>query len=102
MSVVSSVGVLPKAVIAALVGTVAGATAGVLSIRQPSATVNVSASPAGSAAVKTVITHSDDRSSAPYVSKPAPETTEPADVMQRARTLARRPDVAALISLRED
>jgi hypothetical protein len=124
MSVESSAGLLPKAVIAALVGIVAGGTAGVWSLRHPAASVNAAA-PAVSAATPvatpSAATLTTDAGAGPSPSTslptrvaPAPQPTrapanaaapsvdDKADVLERARTLARRPDVTALMALRED
>ena len=102
------VGVVPKAVIAALVGTVCGVTAGVWSLRQPAAKVSSSAS---SVATPATAIATDNRlnstSSAPAAAKTdetlrSASTEDDARVLQDARTLARRPDVAALMALRDD
>jgi hypothetical protein len=109
MSVANRSGVLPKAIIAALVGTVAGGTAGVWSLRQPVASVNVSASPLSAREVTTARMADGDpaRLSSATLLKQASPTASPtahddADVLQRARTLARLPDVTALIALRNE
>jgi hypothetical protein len=118
MSVVSRARVVPKAVIAALVGTVGGAAVGVWSLRQPATRANISASPLVAPAMKTAVSESDAGSSrSTSLPKPIPTATETtgaptnaappssvddAQVLQRARTLARHPDVTGLIALRED
>ena len=124
MPVQSSAGLLPRAVIAAVVGSVAGGTAGVWSLRRPAASVNAAA-PAVSAASPvatlsaTTRTTGDGAGSSPSTSLPtrvaptpqptavltnaaAPSADDKADVLQRAQTLARRPDVTALMALRAD
>lgn len=117
MSVVNNAGVLPKAAVAVLVGAVVGGVAGVWSLRQPAASANISASPVAGPAVK-VVTAGDAGSpqsaSPPKAVPTATETTgartnttspsaeDDAQVLQRARTLARHPDVTGLIALRED
>jgi len=87
---------LPKAVIAALVGSVAGGIAGVWSLRAPAATISAAA-PAPSPPAATA-----DTIRVP----PVDVATQPVDaegsVLERARTLARRPDVMALMALREE
>ena len=110
MSAVNRAGVLPKAVIAALVGTVAGVTAGVWSLRQPGASVVATPS------ATTLMTDGETQSSPSLRKRVAPDT-EPTGaranaaaassdddvrVLQRARTLARQPDVTALLALRDD
>ncbi len=96
------------AFVAALIGTVIGAVAGVWSLRQPAAGVSISASPASQRAM-TSTTHAGAESS--QLTQPRPPSTiniapssagEDGRVLQRARTLARRPDVTALIALRDD
>lgn len=103
MSVVSRAGVLPKALVATLVGCVAGGIAGVWSLRQPPAAVNVSAAAAPPVAA-TPRTGDDAASTrSPSVAKrAAPATDDDASVAERARTLARRPDVTALMALRDE
>ena len=86
------------------------------SLRQPAASANISASPVAGPAVK-VVTAGDagsPRSASPANAVPTAETTgartnttspsaeDDAQVLQRARTLARHPDVTGLIALRED
>jgi len=108
MSAANKAGVLPKAVIAALVGTVAGGTAGVWSLRQPAASVNVSAVPVSAPKVTTTRVADRDAarlSSTALVNQASPPTSsatvqDDADILQRARTLARLPDVTALMALR--
>src|SRR5436305_9729807 len=91
MSVANRAGVLPKAIIAAFVGTVAGGAAGVWSLRQPAAGMNVSASPLPAPQVTTT-----------HITKGVAAAHDDADVLQRARKLARLPDVTALIALRNE
>jgi hypothetical protein len=122
MPIESSAGLLPKAVVAALVGSVAGGSAGVWSLRRP-ASVNTAAPVS---AVSPVATPSatqpatDARASAPpspslsmrvatapqptraATNATAPSADDESHVLQRARTLARRPDVTALMALRDD
>jgi len=105
MPIESSAGLLPKAIVAALVGSVAGGTAGVWSLRRPAAHTNA-------AAAVSVPTASLPKpvAAAPVVPIPqsargrtnAPPEDHGADVLDRARTLARRPDVTALMALRAD
>jgi hypothetical protein len=98
---VSSAGLLPKAVIAALVGSVAGGGAGVWSLRRPAASVNAAA--LAVSAISPVATPSPTPQ--PTRARPnaaAPSADDDAHVLQRARTLARRPDVTALMALRDD
>jgi len=114
---VSEAGVLPKAAVAVLVGAVAGGVAGVWSLRQPAASANISASPVAGPAVKVVTAGAAGSSRSTSLTTQVPPATEPAgahtnpapssadddaQVLQRARTLARHPDVAGLIALRED
>ncbi|HJZ76083.1 MAG TPA: hypothetical protein VKE51_30315 [Vicinamibacterales bacterium] len=134
--------VVPKAIIAAIVGTLAGGAAGLWSLRRPPAIVNTSsaapmraASPVAAQppAAPAMNAAADASRSGPMAVAPAPpagartEAGAPpahapqaaarsataaapvvaaadgdAPVLQRARTLARRPDVTALIALRED
>lgn len=89
--------VASRAVIAALVGIVAGVTAGVWSLRQPAASASVSASPVAAPAAATLMTATQART----IAAP-PSADDDAQVLQRARTLARRPDVTALMALRDD
>jgi hypothetical protein len=100
MSVVSSAGVLRKAVIAALVGIVAGVTAGVWSLRQPAASASVSASRVAAPAAATLMTATEPTRA--RTNPASPSADDDAQVLQRARALARRPDVTALMALRDD
>src|SRR5215475_4073052 len=100
MSVPSKV--LPKAIIAALVGAMAGATAGVWSLRQPAPSASVTASPATAPRVTTRMTDSGAGSPSTSLPKQAVSADDDTGLLQRARTLARRPDVTALIALRDD
>jgi hypothetical protein len=124
MPMESRAGVLPKAVVAALVGIVAGGTAGVWSVRRPAASVNATAptvSAASPVATPSATTRATDDGAGSSLSTslakriaPAPQPTpvrtnaaapsadDEAHVLQRARTLAQRPDVTALMALRED
>jgi hypothetical protein len=117
----SRAGVLPKAVIAALIGSVAGGTAGVWSLGRPAATtpatdVGAGSSPSPSLLKRVAPTPQPTRArtnaaaslaqdpAAPVapLGAPAPSADDEAHVLQRARTLARRPDVTALMALRDD
>ena len=105
MSAVSRAGVLPKAVIATLVGTVAGATAAVWSLRQPTAGVKLSASPAATSSPSTSLPKQAAPATEPTRARtdaPSSSADDTAQDLQRARTLARRPDVTALMALRDD
>jgi hypothetical protein len=106
MSVKSRDAVLPKAVIAALVGSIAGGLAGIWSLPRPVASVNAAApvSPAAppmatSSAQKPVTLAPEPALARTNAAAP---TADDANVLQRAQTLARRPDVMALIALRAD
>jgi hypothetical protein len=117
MSAASSAGVLPKALIATLVGSVIGGAVGVWSLRRPAASANATAS-AVVAPSRATTTTGASAGSSPSTTSPTQvaTTTEPraltnavappaeADpqVLQQARTLARRPDVTALMALRDD
>jgi hypothetical protein len=109
---VSRAGILPKAIVAALVGTATGGAAGVWSLRQPAAKLN------GSATAPAMTTHAVTRLS-PTTALPAriESRIEPtsahadaavslpnddAQALQRARALARKPDVSALMALRDE
>jgi hypothetical protein len=96
---------LQKAAIAALVGSVAGGTAGVWSLRRPSASVNAAA-PAVSAASPPPAPLAKPVAPAPQptqvVANAAAPSVDEAHVLQQARTLAQRPDVMALMALRND
>ena len=95
MSIANSAGFLPKAIVAALAGSVAGGTAAVWSRHVPAGRVDavapVSAPPVAVPAVGAV-----DRVDRVDRVDPVDD-----DTLQRARTLARVPDVMALIALRE-
>jgi hypothetical protein len=95
MPVKSSADFLLKAVIAALVGSVAGGAAGVWSLRSP--TTSVSAAPA----VRTADA-SPQQPTRAHTNAAAPAAEDEAIVLERAHTLARRPDVMGLIALRND
>ena len=117
MSAASRAGILPKALIATLVGSVIGGAVGVWSLRRPATSANATASP-GVAPSPAATTSSASAGSSPSTTSPTQvaTTTEPraltnavaptADgdpqVLERARTLARRPDVTALMALRDD
>src|SRR5689334_5318952 len=108
MSVVSRAGVVPKAVIAALMGTLAGAAAGIWSLTRTPANASVSASspdrapraPASTSAPKPLPVATEATAPRPTAAPAAAE--DDTQLLQRARTLARRPDVTALLALRED
>jgi hypothetical protein len=124
MPMESRAGVLLKAGVAALVGIVAGGTAGVWSLRRPAASVNAATptvSAASPVATPSATSRATDDSAGSSLSTsmakgiaPAPQPTpvrtnaaapsadDDAQVLQRARTLAQRPDVTALMALRED
>ncbi|HMF94141.1 MAG TPA: hypothetical protein VKE96_07605 [Vicinamibacterales bacterium] len=142
MPAISSAGVVPKAAIAAIIGTLVGGTAGLWSLRRPAANVNAVASvptatpvaapsnPAAAAGAAATASSSQPnpatspqppaRASAATPAAPdaaaavrpaaapaapaasATTTDDEARVLQRARALARRPDVTALIALRDD
>jgi hypothetical protein len=129
MPLESSAGLLPKALLAALVGSVAGGTAGVWSLNRPVASMNAAAPAASPVAAPgaphvatpsaTTATTDNDIDSSRSTSLPtrvtpkpqaapirtnaaAPSANEETNVLQRAQTLARRPDVAALLALRDD
>ena len=101
----SRAGVLPKALIATLVGIGIGVTAGVWSLRQSATRANVSVSPVVAPAKKEaslptqVATATEPTRARTDVS---PSTNDDAHVLERARALARRPDVTALMALRDD
>jgi hypothetical protein len=112
MTVESRAGLLSKAVIAALVGSVAGGIAGAWSLRRPAASVNAgapavsAASPVATPSAATPTTDGDAGSTQPATgvrtNAAAPSADDEALVLQRARTLARGPDVTALMALRDD
>jgi len=89
------VGILPKALIAALIGGVTGGTAGMWSLRQPAARTTRSTS------LQTPIEPTTQPVPA-HTSAAVPSSSDQSQVLQRARTLARRPDVTALLALRDD
>ena len=109
MSVMNRTGIVQKAVIATLAGTAIGITAGVWSLRH---------TPTAARAVTKPTTDSDTSSSRstsvpkqvaavtdptpPPIGTPVPSADDDAHVLERARTLARRPDVTALMALRDD
>ena len=106
MSVVNRAGVLPKAVIATLVGTGIGITAGIWSLHQSSTRANLSVSPAVARAKKgtslpTQVAVATEPTRESTDASPS-STNDDAHVLERARALARRPDVTALIALRDD
>ena len=138
MRVISSAGVVPKAAIAAIVGTLVGGTAGLWSLHRPVASDNAVASvpaatpvPARPKAVHPVDAaatassqpnpaaspqpppaHASAAAPAAHDAAAAVRPAAPAApaataddegrVLQRARALARRPDVTALMALRDD
>ena len=132
MSAQNKTALIRNAAIAALIGSTVGAATGLWSLRAPTATTTTTTTTAAPAPVITaaapVVTAATAAADSPKVSVtartntaapslPSPvqatvqsETTAPAadttrddeDVLQRAGRLARRPDVAALLALRED
>jgi len=114
MPVQSSPGFLPKAVLAAVVGSVAGGTAGVWSLARPAASVNAAAPVVSAASPVVTPPATTPPTSLPKGVAPTPQPTQVltnaaapsagdnADVLQRAQMLARRPDVTALMALRDD
>src|SRR5580765_6210526 len=115
MPVQSSAGLLPRAVIAAVVGCVAGGTAGMWSLPRPSASLNAAAPAASTAspvatppATTASVSLGTQVAQAPppptrfSANAPSPSASGDGDVLERARALARRPDVTALMALRDD
>src|SRR5262245_22505144 len=142
MRAISSAGVVPRAAIAAIVGTLVGGTAGSWSLRRPAASVkairsvpvaspiappyqaahaagaappasasqpNPAASPQPPARASAATPAAHDAAAAvrpaaaPAVAAASVATPDDeARVLQRARALARRPDVTALMALRDD
>lgn len=102
MSTASRARVFPKAVIAALVGTAAGAAAGVWSLRQPAPSVKAETTESSSSTVAATQAPPATESTRARTNETPPSTDDDPDVLQRARTLARRPDVSALMALRDD
>jgi hypothetical protein len=97
--------ILPKALIAALIGGVTGGTAGVWSLRQPSARANTVPSTTGAPARPTSLPTPVEPRTQPIPAQAnavVPSSDDHSQLLQRARTLARRPDVTALIALRDD
>ena len=103
MSVLNRQGVLlPKAIIATLVGVAAGGALGVWSLRQPAATVNAAA-PTVAAQTRSHLAHVESPTDTHRTgSNAAPQPDGDPEVLQRARMLAQRPDVTALMELRDD
>jgi hypothetical protein len=106
---VSRTRIIRNAVIAAIVGTTCGAAAGLWSIRSwpPQVTAAVQ-SPRENAAVASSPASLDRDESVPTPPKPEATPAQPplrsgdeGNVLQRARELAQRPDVRALLELRE-
>lgn len=97
--------ILPKALIAALIGGVTGGTAGVWSLRQPAARVDPAPStaraPERPASVSTPVVPATPPIAA-HSSAAVASSDDHSQVLQRALTLARRPDVTGLIALRDD
>jgi len=134
MRAASRAGVVPKAVIAAIVGSIAGGTAGVWSLRHPTASVHVAEPIRATSPVATqpaTTTPAPDIAAASATPTPGrvaptpqpiragtnaaasppkdaaapvapPETADEAHLSERARALARRPDVTALLALRDE
>jgi len=140
MRVISSAGVVPKAAIAAIVGTLVGGTAGLWSLRRPAASVKavpsvpratrIAAQSKAAAAVGAAAAASSSEPNPAASPQPPPAsaraaapaargaaapvgpaavpvslaatTDGEARVLERARALARRPDVTALMALRDD
>jgi hypothetical protein len=114
MSVESRAGLLPKAIIAAVVGSVAGGTAGVWSLSRPAASVNAVAPAVSAASPVATLSATTPSASLPKEVAPTPQPTrvrttvaapsadDEGNVLERARALARRPDVTALMALRAD
>ena len=119
MPVENSAGLVHKALIAALVGSVAGGTAGVWSLRSPAASGHaaapaLAASPMATRAASASTTDarpgaasSTSRVAATPLATRAnmnapPPSADDVRMLEWARTLARRPDVTALLALRDD
>jgi hypothetical protein len=105
MSVMIKAGILPKALVAALIGGVTGGTAGVWSLRQPAAHVNPAPSTSRAPARPAPVSTPGEPPTQPipaHTNAVAPSSDDHSQVLQRARTLASRPDVTALIALRDD
>jgi hypothetical protein len=115
MWALSKDGVLPKAVVATLVGVATGGVAAVWSLRQPAASANASAARAPAASTTAaagsaqstaqpaqIVEATEPVRARANAASPSAADDPPAEVLQRARTLARRPDVSALMALRDD
>jgi len=104
--------VLGNAAAAAIVGSLAGAAAGFLSVPiwPPTFTTSAQipiveagvASPMPPAVPPAPVTVSKPPSSAPAVRAPSPAAPDAANPLRRAEELARRPDVRGLLALREE
>ena len=104
--------VLRNAAAAAIVGSLAGTTAGFLSVpiwppaiaasAQIPLVEAVVASPAAPAVPATPSTLSKSLSSVPASRPPSPAASDAANLLHRAEELARRPDVRGLLALREE
>lgn len=122
MQVTGRAPVVAKAVVAAIFGTVAGGTAGVWSLPRSAASVNAAApipavapvvvrpaaapgapTPQPARARPNLAPPPAEQHSAPVAPHAASPRSADADalVLERARALARRPDVMALITLRD-
>jgi hypothetical protein len=109
MSVMSRTGVVQKAVIATLVGSAIGITAGVWSLRHTATaartatkpTTDSDTAPSRSTSVPKQVAAVTDPTPPPSGTS-IQSADDDARVLERARTLARRPDVTALMALRDD
>jgi len=98
--------VLKKSLLAALIGSSCGAAAGYWTAParaafEAPATVEVPGVRAGMAPVDVSAPARSDQVSRPAISRPAAPDVESGDAVRRARELALRPDVTALVALRE-
>lgn len=98
---------LKKSLMAALIGGSCGAAAGYwtpparAAIEAP-ATVGVPDARAGAVPVDISPQAPSGQASRPPTSRPGAIDVEPGDAVRRAKELAQRPDVSALVSLREE